>query len=81
MFSSIVVIAWIAFNVYQTTITSTISEKVREEILPIKPNFDQVIIDSVKKREQIPSLYQNTVDNVSKAASLSANPNSGDVSP
>lgn len=46
----IVVFAWIIFNIYQTSITSTISESVSVQIQPLDPHFDQPTIDTVKKR-------------------------------
>lgn len=49
---------WIAFTVYQTTITSTISEKVSLEINPIKPEFDLKTLERLKKREQAIPQYQ-----------------------
>lgn len=56
--TSVVTISWIIFSVYQTTVTSTISEKVSIEINPIKPEFDLKTLEKLKKREQAIPQYQ-----------------------
>lgn len=52
------VIAWIAFSVYHNIVTSTISEELNIQILPISSNFDTKTIDSLKNRQRVEPVYQ-----------------------
>lgn len=54
----IVTIAWIAFNVIHNSTTSTISENLTLQIIPIVPNFDNKAIEKLKARQTITPLYQ-----------------------
>ena len=53
----IVIVAWIIFNIYHATASSTISESLNRNIIPINPNFDTKTIDSLKKRQIITPIY------------------------
>ena len=55
--SFIVVVAWVAFNLYHIWITSTISENIQLQLTPIAPNFDPVTIQQLKSRENINPLF------------------------
>lgn len=57
LFTSIVVISWIIFNVYQAAIGTTISQKIAIEITPIKPDFDSKVIEKIINREKVSPVY------------------------
>lgn len=59
-FTSIVVISWIIFNVYQAAIGTTISQKIAIEITPIKPDFDSKVIEKIRNREKVSPVYEVT---------------------
>jgi hypothetical protein len=49
----VVVIAWIAFAIYESFNNSTISKTLSVQISPISATFNTKIIDTVKKRQQV----------------------------
>lgn len=51
--SFIVVAAWISFNIYHIYITSTISQNLQLQLLPINPNFDANTIQQLRTRENV----------------------------
>ena len=59
----IFVIAWIGFNIYDNSITSTISPQEATQINPIKPTFNTKAIQELKKREKVEPYYQETSSN------------------
>jgi len=63
----ILVITWIAFNVYHYSVTSTITPATEIQIRPINPSFDISVIDALKKRTQ-------TEASVTDVSSASASP-------
>ena len=65
-------IMWVVFTVYHTFKTSTISEKVNQEIKPISPDFDSATIEKIKSRQIIVPQYDNNavLDNFSSSSSL-----------
>lgn len=54
--STILVILWIIFGVYNRAITSTISSSQQIAINPIAPVFDTSVLDLLKKRATITPL-------------------------
>lgn len=54
----ILVIAWIIFSIYHKSITSTISETLSVQIVPINPNFDATTLEKIKERNSVAPLYQ-----------------------
>ena len=68
------VVAWIGFNLYHAMVTSTISEDLQMQIIPINPNFDLKTINSLKNREQVDPLYQFNNNPEEATASISAAP-------
>ncbi|HZQ30044.1 MAG TPA: hypothetical protein VFA93_03125 [Patescibacteria group bacterium] len=54
----VLVLVYIIFSVYHDSVTSTISENLDIQIIPIPPDFNQKIISDIKKRDQITPLYQ-----------------------
>jgi hypothetical protein len=74
--SFIFVLAWIGFSIYHNVITSTISDSLSIQIMPITPTFDTNTIDSLKNREKVTPIYNLSVtdQNVIQPASPSAGP-------
>lgn len=58
LYTSIITIAWIAFNIYNNAVTSTITQEQRIQITPIDPTFNEKIIDKLRIRENITPSYQ-----------------------
>lgn len=56
--TSITVIAWIAFSIYNNLATSTISETQSVNIRPINPTFDIKTIAELKKRSKVSPIYE-----------------------
>jgi len=55
--SVILVISWIVFTIIHQSVTSTISETVASDILPIPGTFDIQTINTLKNRPQISPVY------------------------
>lgn len=55
---TLLVIAWIVFNIYHNSATSTISSTLSTSILPIAPNFDTKTISNLKEREKVVPVFQ-----------------------
>lgn len=55
---TLLVIAWIVFNIYHNSATSTISESLSTNILPISPNFDIKTISNLKEREKVVPAFE-----------------------
>lgn len=55
----IFVLIWIGQSVYESAISSTISENVKQEISPITPKFDIETINKLKSREKIIPSYDS----------------------
>lgn len=53
-----VVTAWVAFSIYHSFTTTTISEDLQMQITPINPTFDTETIESLKSRKKIVPLFQ-----------------------
>lgn len=49
----ITVVAWIIFDVYHASTTSTITPLQKELIEPLKPTFDQETILKLRERKEI----------------------------
>lgn len=47
------VVAWIGFNIYHVSVTSTIPKSLTEKIVSIDGKFDVTTVDGLKKREKI----------------------------
>ncbi len=68
----IVSVAWVGFTVYHTYRTSTISEKINQQIIPISPDFDTQVIDRIKNKQSVTPLYNNTAQSQNFEASPSS---------
>lgn len=49
----ILVLAWISFNLYHKSISSTINEPLKIQIQPINPNFNEKAVEILKSRTKI----------------------------
>jgi hypothetical protein len=56
--SFIVIVAWIAFNIFHILATSTIDENIQLQLTPISGTFDQKTIQQLKSRESINPLFE-----------------------
>jgi hypothetical protein len=71
----ITVVAWIGFNIYHITATSTISEELQLQIMPIDPSFDSKTIDKLKSRDRVDPLYEFPSDNEASNSPRDSTPN------
>lgn len=53
----LMVIAWVIFNIYHSSVTSTISDTLNIQITPINPIFDKKAIEAIKNRDDIEPVY------------------------
>lgn len=56
----ILVFAWIGFDIYHSSVKSTISEELNMQITSISPDFDTKTIDKLKKRQNVTPVYQTS---------------------
>lgn len=54
----IIVALWILFNVYHAWVTSTITDDLKIQIIPISPKFDLQTLDKLKTREKIEPVFE-----------------------
>jgi hypothetical protein len=53
-----IVAAWVAFSLYHSYVTTTISEDLQMQILPINPKFDTATIEALKSRKKVTPLFE-----------------------
>lgn len=70
----IIVLAWVAFSILHAISQTTISTETTQQIASIKPNFDTKTIDLLKKRNEIPTLYNLAGATASTAATPTPTP-------
>ena len=51
-------LAWIGGSIFHSSVNSTISKSISQDIEPIAPNFDTKTIDMLKKRQKIIPSYE-----------------------
>jgi len=56
--SFVLVVFWIAFSIYHSSVTSTISPVQNVQIIPIKPDFNMKAVSDIKTRPEVTPLYQ-----------------------
>lgn len=61
MFTLITSLAWIVFDVYHASIDTTIAPDVEEQLIPITPKFDRVLLDKIRKRENVDPLESGDI--------------------
>ncbi|MDP2649895.1 MAG: hypothetical protein Q8P10_03540 [bacterium] len=60
---------WVGFSIYHNSVTSTVPEALGIQITPIKPDFDNTIIENLKKRNRVePVLEIQKVEIINKAS-------------
>ncbi len=52
----LLVIAWVVFNIYHNSVTSTTPEALEKET-PMNPNFDEKTINKLKERGRVLPVY------------------------
>lgn len=52
-----IVFVWVASNVFHEWVTTTISEDLQLQIIPIAPKFDTATIDKLKERQRVDPLF------------------------
>lgn len=66
----VIIVAWIAFSLYHTYVTTTISEDLFLQITPINPKFDTATIKTLKSRQKIAPLFELTPDQQASVPAL-----------
>lgn len=56
--SSLLTVIWIGLSIYSSAITSTISDTLGIQIMPIEPTFDRAAIESMKKRDRVSPSFE-----------------------
>ena len=46
------IVAWIAFDIYHVSVTTSVTALQMEQVAPLTPNFDSDIILKIKSRER-----------------------------
>jgi|WetSurMetagenome_2_1015567.scaffolds.fasta_scaffold622566_2 hypothetical protein len=67
-----VIVVWIILEVIHNSASSTISEKLNTQIIPINADFDVKTIDNIKKKEKVEPLYTIT-ENIIPTITLTPN--------
>lgn len=70
----IMTVAWIVFSIIHAATTSTITNDVNLQILPIPPTFDATTIKQIINRQKVNPLYSIQSQNSSVSAIPSATP-------
>ncbi len=56
--SFILILAWIIFSIYHSSVASTITPVVDIQISPISPIFDMDAISKLKQRQKVTPIYE-----------------------
>jgi hypothetical protein len=56
--SFVVVAAWIGFNLYHITVTSTVSPNIQKHLTPIDPTFNTQTIQALKNRLNVVPAFE-----------------------
>lgn len=51
--SFVVVAAWIGFNIFHSSVTTTISPELQKTIVPISADFDMATIEALRSRKKV----------------------------
>lgn len=70
--SFILILIWIGFSIYDKAVSSTIGDVLNIQIQPITPNFDEQMINRLKKRKKILPVSETTQTSPASLASESA---------
>lgn len=69
-----IVVAWVAFSLYHSFVTTTISENLQMQIVPIEPKFDTATIEILKQREKVEPLFEFQLDSSSASTPAALSP-------
>lgn len=64
----ILTLLWVFFNIYHNRITSTITDPLTNQIIPIEGSFDKAAINKIKERDRINPFFE-TINDPSKLPS------------
>lgn len=67
-----VIAFWIGFNIAHNLDESKISAPIRENIIPISPDFDTKTIETIKNRQNVEPLYETEVSSASSSQDVPA---------
>lgn len=70
----ILVVAWIGFNIYHNSVTSTISETLGVRISPINPDFNIKDINALKERKKVTPILDATASLATPSATPTTQP-------
>lgn len=56
----LLVVIWLVFSIYHNAVTSNIPQALSIQASPINPTFDEKTIMELKKRENIPPIFEAT---------------------
>lgn len=68
--SFVLVIAWVGFSIYHSSVKSTIPETLNIKIIPIEPNFDVNTIEKIKNRKEITPIFEMTPEEKSSESAI-----------
>jgi hypothetical protein len=68
----VVVVLWIGFNIYHAWATSTISEDLQLQIIPIEGKFDTQTLNKLKTRKKIEPIFELSGQSFQNPATPSA---------
>lgn len=68
----IIVIFWVGFSIYHSSVNSTISEKINTTISPINPDFDLGTVNKIKARKEYSPLFEMELAKEEPSVSTSA---------
>ncbi|HSA84110.1 MAG TPA: hypothetical protein VLF20_04460 [Patescibacteria group bacterium] len=57
----VIVVMWIAFNIYHAAVTSTISEDLQMQLTPIAGTFDTTTLEALQSRKKVDPLFTSTI--------------------
>ncbi len=63
---------WIGFNIAHNLDESRISAPIKENIIPISPDFDTKTIEAIKNRQNVEPLYETGVSSASSSQNIPA---------
>lgn len=69
----ILTVLWVIFNVYHNYVTSTITDPLTYQIIPINGTFDTKAVAEIKQRKRVEPANEITINGESATAELSGN--------
>lgn len=66
------IVFWIGFNISHNFAVSKISAPIKENIMPISPDFDTKTIEAIRNRQNVEPLYETGVSSTSSSENFPA---------